>query len=278
MRISLFDQWGAKNSAPVWAAFARGAQALGHTVQRHDTSADLAVIWSLVWAGRMRANQAIYNQFRNSGRNVLILEVGTLRRGVTWKMAINGLNNGAVWGQGLDPLRPHTLGLQLQPWHQAGEDIVVLVQRHDSEQWPRSISTDQWLSQVCESLRCYTDRTIRVRPHPRQPVNIPPGCVRDQPLKLADTYDDFDLCHSLQGAWAAVNYNSGVGIAAVIAGTPLFCDPSSRAAPVANTLWHHIEKPQMPDRTQWLLEISHSEWTVAEIATGFPLARFGLAL
>ena len=36
---------------------------------------------------------------------------------------------------------------------------------------------------------------------------------------------------------------------------------------------HDIEDPLMPDRTQWLNNYAHTEWTIEEISQGIPLKR-----
>jgi hypothetical protein len=273
MRISVFDQWGAQNSLPVWAAFRTGAARLGHAVVSHDMTADVAVIWSLVWAGRMRQNQAVWQHYRSTGRPVVVLEVGTLRRGHTWKMGINGLGNNAQWGQGSDPNRASILGVKLDPWQIPGDDILIVAQRWDSEQWAGLPPIATWLADTVSALRKHTDRRIRVRRHPRQSIQIPPGCEPDIPQRRAGTYDEFDLDTSIRQAWAVVNVNSGAGVKSVIHGVPLFCDASGLAAPVANLDWNQIESPQRPDRAEWFLRLCHTEWTTQELAQGWPLER-----
>jgi hypothetical protein len=90
---------------------------------------------------------------------------------------------------------------------------------------------------------------------------------------VPNTYDDYDFDKTLKHAWAVVNWNSGPGSQAIMSGVPAFVGPDSVAAPVANSDLSQIETPNKPDRDQWLVEISHAEWTVDEIATGNPVAR-----
>jgi hypothetical protein len=273
MRFSLFDQWGARNSLPVWHAFRAGLQRLGLTEVSHDFDADVAVIWSVVWAGRMRANREVWRQFRNSGRPVVVLEVGSLRRGHTWKMAVNGLGQDAYWGQGISAGRPQTLGLTLGQWQPPGQDILIALQRHDSEQWAGKPPMQQWLDSTVRELRRHTNRVIKIRKHPRQNVQIPSGCVLEKPQAIANTYDDFDFDQSISKAWSVINVNSGAGVRAAMLGVPVFCDSSSLAAPVANLDWSKIESPQRPDREHWFQTLCHTEWTCEEIASGHPLTR-----
>ena len=53
MKISLWTKYGALNSQPVFEAFRQGAQRLGYNCRENVTSADVDVIWSVLWRGRM---------------------------------------------------------------------------------------------------------------------------------------------------------------------------------------------------------------------------------
>ena len=273
MRFGLFNKFGALNSQPVFAAFQQGLDQLGYKHKSHDMSADVAVIWSVLWSGRMRQNQAVWTEFRKTGRPVVVLEVGMLNRGQTWKMGINGTGSGAFYGHGLDLQRPEKLNLQLKPWRNTGEDIVIALQRDDSEQWAGLPPVDVWLKKTVEQLRQFTQRSIVIRSHPRREVVVLPGCVIDKPLHMPNTYDDFDFDRVLSHAWAVVNWNSGPGSQAIMSGIPAFVGSSSLAAPVGNLDWSQIESPGRPDRSKWLIDLAHTEWSCTELATGQPIAR-----
>lgn len=273
MRFGVFDNYGAKNSAPVFDAFRQGVRALSLSASAHDLNADVAVIWSMVWAGRMKMNQMIWQTFRSSGRPVIVLEIGLLQRGLTWKMGINGTGSSAHWGQGKDPNRAKKLDIALSPWRKDGEHILIAMQRTDSEQWDGMPRAEIWLNQLVGTLRQNTKRPILVRPHPRQKIVIPETCRLQMPEKISNTYDDFDYDHGLKNAWAVINWNSGPGPISVIKGIPAFVGHSSLAAPVANLDFDLIENPRMPDRDSWALDLAHTEWTLEEIATGLPLER-----
>ena len=221
----------------------------------------------------MKNNQAVWQHFRNQGKPVIVLEVGMLQRGHTWKMGINGTGSAASYGHGLDLQRPQKLNLQLKPWHTTGDDIVVALQRDDSEQWAGQPPVEKWLKQTVNQLRQVTQRSIVIRSHPRREVVVLPGCVIDKPLSMPNTYDDFDFDRVLNNAWAVVNWNSGPGSQAVMSGVPAFVGRDSLAAPVANLDWSQIETPARPDRSEWLINLSHTEWTCDELATGKPIAR-----
>lgn len=272
MRFGIFDKFSARNSPPVFDAFCHGLERLGHTYASHDTTADVAVIWSQLWAGAMKPNREIWHQFRQNQRPVVVLEVGMLRRGYTWKLGLNGTNGSALWPCTQDPDRARKFGVSLTPWRQNGSAILIALQRSDSEQWQGMPAAGQWLADTMHALHRHTDRPILVRPHPRQRVTVPKDAALMMPNRVPGTYDDFDFAQAMSQAWCVINWNSGPGSQAVIAGVPAFVGATSLAAPVANLDWSQIEHPARPDRESWLNDLAHTEWTKAELATGQPLS------
>jgi hypothetical protein len=277
MRVSIFDQYGALNSSPVFAAIRTGLDSIGIKHNSMDSSADVAIIWSQLWHGRMKHNREIWDTFRKSGRSVIVAEVGMLRRGSTWKLGINGTGSTAYYGNELIPDRAKKLRLEVKPWTESGHNIVIAAQRSDSEQWAGQPPTVAWLTETVHKIREYSDKPIIVRPHPRQRIGNVPGCVIETPQPVQGSYDNFDYDHCLQSAWAVINHNSGPGSQAILAGVPAFVDPTSLAASVGNLNLSTIDNPNRPNRDQWLEQIAHTEWFINEIATGLPLARLLLS-
>ena len=273
MRISLFEQYGAKNSVPVFNALRQGLENIGITCTSHDVTADVAVIWSVLWAGNMRKNKVIWDSFRQSGRPVIVAEVGMLKRGETWKLGVNGTGFNNYCYQYLDPGRANRIGINVQPWRSNGSNIVIAMQRSESLQWQGMPEPSVWLDQTVAELKKHTDRPIIVRPHPRQQLSLSSQYIIEKPIPLANTYDNYDYNKVLDNTWAVVNWNSGPGPQAVIAGVPAFVGSSSLATPVANTDFSQIENPVRPDRTGWLNCMAHTEWTTKEIAAGNPIKR-----
>jgi hypothetical protein len=277
MRVSIFDQYGALNSPPVFAAIRTGLDRLGIAHASMDSSADVAVIWSQLWHGRMKYNQGIWDTFRKSGRPVLVVEVGMLRRGSTWKLGLNGTGSTAFHGSDTIPGRAAQLRLEARPWTNSGYNIVIAAQRSDSEQWAGQPPTVAWLTETVRRVREHTDRPIVIRPHPRQRISDIPGCVIEMPTPIPGTYDSFDYGRCLSTAWAVINHNSGPGSQAVLNGVPAFVGASSLAAPVSNLDLTMINTPLRPDRAAWLEQLAHTEWYAEEIATGQPLKRLLLS-
>lgn len=273
MRVGIFDSYGALNSAPVFAAIRAGLDRIGIVHSSMDSSADVAIIWSMLWAGRMRPNQDIWNLYRATGRTVIVAEVGMLRRGLTWKLGVNGTGSTADYGHALIPNRASQLGIQTKPWTDKGYNIVVACQRSDSEQWIGQPPTIAWLTETTRKIRQYTDRPIVIRPHPRQRIANIPGCVIESPQPIPGTYDSFNYDQCLKTSWAVINHNSGPGTQAILNGVPAFVGSTSLAATVGNLDLAQIENPLRPDRTQWIEQLAHTEWTIPEIESGLPLQR-----
>jgi hypothetical protein len=268
VRFSLFDKFGALNSAPVFAAFARGLDRHGIARCHHDINADVAVIWSVVWSGRMQGNRTIWQHYRDHGRPVVVLEVGMLDRGRTWKIGVNGTGLQSQFCRHLDADRPGHIGIHTQPWKTPGSDIVICLQREDSEQWQGLPPVQTWLDRVVDHIKSVSDRPIQIRPHPRRPAYCAPGTTLTRPQRVHGTYDSYDFDRALDQAWCVVNWNSGPACQAVLKGVPVFTGPDSLAAPMGLQDWNLIESPLRTDRSQWLIDLAHTEWTLDEIASG----------
>jgi hypothetical protein len=63
MKFKLYRQYGALNSPPVFSALEKGLRISGHEIVNSDE--DIAVIWSVLWKGRMLANRDIYHTAKN---------------------------------------------------------------------------------------------------------------------------------------------------------------------------------------------------------------------
>ena len=274
MRFKIYRENGALNSPPIFNAFEQGVKSIGHEIVNNDE--DVAVIWSVLWNGRMRNNQKIYEDYRLLGKPVIIIEVGNLKRNITWRICLNHINGLGEFAnnKNLDNDRPKKLGINLKPVNKnRNEKILIATQHQKSLQWNGMPTMSTWTLQTIENIRKLTDMPILVRPHPRSPlpgIDIEfPNVKLQQPLHLPGTYDDFDIDYNYH---CVINHNSGPPIHAAIAGTPIICDKSSLAYPVSSTL-EQILNPSLPDREEWLIKLTHTEWTLDEIKSGIPLKR-----
>ncbi len=253
-------------------------QSRGIQTQENSMTADAAIIWSVLWAGRMAPNQAVYEHYRSQNKPVIILEVGALYRGQTWKVAVNNITSAGYYGhtENLDWDRPRTLGVSQAITFNSNPGVVIAAQHARSLQ-VAGIDMTQWVLDQIKLVRRHTDRPISVRPHPRNRLNVsqlPPDVKIEQPHPVAVTYDSFDMRFNYH---AVVNYNSGPGVQAAIAGCRPIVHESSLAAPVGMTI-ADIEKPYDINRDQWLVEICHTEYTLDELRKGTWLKRIEPAL
>lgn len=282
MRVAYFPNQCAQNSAPVMTALLSSLRRAGHKTVENSYDADAAIIWSVLWSGRMAGNQEVWLRYRDRQRPVIVADVGALYRGETWKIALNSITANGYYGhqENLDWDRPRKLGISLAINLSRNPKIVIAAQHARSLQVDGLPSMEEWIIDQVRQLREVTDRPIAVRPHPRSPLNItglvhlPSDVIVEQPQRVSNTYDSYNLtfdCHAL------VNYNSGPGIQAALAGTRPIVHASSLAHPVGIKITN-IEQPYTVDRDQWLVEICHTEYTVNEIESGLWLNRIQQAL
>jgi len=266
--IGYFPKSTALNGKEVLDAFLKSCRAEGIKPVENGMDCDYAVIWSVLWDGRLASNQRVYEHYKHYGKPVIVIDVGALNRGVTWKIAVNNINALGYYGhtKNLDSDRPAKLGLYLAKQTENNGKICIATQHRRSEQ-VKGIDIENWVVKTFYNLREYTDRPVIIRPHPRCTINmdtLPQDVAVEIPKKVTDTYDSFDLDYNW---YALINYNSGPGIQGALAGCPIIVNESSLAYPVSMEL-RDLEMPYKLNREQWLIEISHTEYTVDEIGAG----------
>jgi len=278
MKFSLWTNYGALNSREVFDAFSHSLVVAGHDVVWNNPVSDVDVIWSVLWNGRMAKNKDIWERNLAQSKPTVVLEVGGISRGTTWKVGLNGINRDAFFGDGgNDGSRAERLGLRLKPLRHSGEYILICGQHEKSLQWKDMPRMSTWVMNTITEIQKHTDRPIVFRPHPR--CILPhiehefKNVRREMPRQVVGSYDDYDIDYS--NVHATVSYSSNPGIHSVIAGVPAFVSPSSLAYDVANDIdfLHDIENPMFTDRTQWLNDYAWTEFTVEEISQGIPLNR-----
>ncbi len=279
MKLEVWTQHGPLNSEPIFRAFIKSLKDAGDDIVLNaESDSQVAVIWSVLWLGRMRNYRNIWQRYRKANKPVVVIEVGGLRRNKSFKIAINGVNRKADFAnQVVDekrwPLFQHTL----KPWEPKGDTIILLGQHHASEQWAGMPDMRTWFKMQVDEIRKYTNRPIQIRPHPRNPVGFDLKKYKDVSLKVPifdqNTVDDTDFKNILKQAWAVVNHSSNPAMEAVINGIPVFVSESSLCYEVGNKSLSHINNPIMPDRQAWANKLSYTEWFEEEISQGQPWSR-----
>ena len=278
MKFRLWKEYGALNSKDVFSAFEHSCIHGGHSIcnSSNISDSDVHVLWSVLFNGRMARNKDIWTRCMQYNRPVIVLEVGGIKRGTTWKVGLNGINRDAYFGDSNnDDRRKRLLGLEVKPWRPRGKYILMCGQHDKSLQWQGMPRMSNWFLNTYDEIRKHTNRPIIFRPHPRCRLeHIERGLkhvYRQEPRHVNGTYDSFDM--GFDNIHCTISYSSNPGIHSVIEGVPAFVSTHSLAYDVANDIdfLHDIENPIMPDRTQWLNDYAHTEYTIEEIAAGIPL-------
>lgn len=279
MKIEIWPEYGPLNSKPIFDAFIESLRNAGEQVYiNQSVNADVAVIWSVLWRGRMQSYQKIWEQYRAQGKPVIVIEVGGLRRNQSFKIGINGINRKADFAnQEVDnkrwPLFKHTF----KPWNPTGDIIVICGQHDASEQWRGLPRMSTWIEQQINEIRKYTTRPILVRPHPRNHIQFRENDFKNVKIRLPKrdykTYDDTDFKATLERTWAVVNHSSNPAMEAVINGIPVFVSEDSLCHDVGNLGFADINTPAMPNRQNWANMLSYTEWFKDEIQKGIPWSR-----
>ena len=235
------------------------------TLVENDLDADVALIWSVLWQGKMRPNKTVWDHYRAQNKPVIVIEVGGLIRNTTWKLGINGINRDADFA--LDNYMPEDrlkkFGIVLQPWKQDGEYVLICGQHTASEQWRNMPDIDTYYRQTVDEIREHTDLPIIIRSHPRCKETVQfEGVTWNTPAQLANTYDDFDLPAMLENAKFTISHSSNAGIHSVIAGVPSVVSEHSLAYDVGTSISGWLSKPY---RHIWIKRLCYTEWLADEI-------------
>lgn len=280
MKISCYTDYGPLNSKPIFDALIKSMRQAGDTVfvNKDDGQCDVAVIWSVLWQGRMAKYRDIWKTYRSKNKPVVVVEVGGIKRNETWKIGINGINREADFNNdNVGGERWNKFNIKLQPWKQTGDEIIICGQHTNSHQWRNNPPMSKWFEQQITEIRKYTDKPIVIRPHPRNHVLIDPTKYKDVkivgPKRDRNTYDDTDLVERLKSAWAVISYSSNPAMTAAFAGIPIFVSEASLSYDVGNKTLKNINDPDMPERQKWANKLAYTEWWIDEIEKGLPWKR-----
>ena len=238
--------------------------------------ADAALIWSVLWYGKMGGNKQVWDHYRAQNKPVIVIEVGGLIRNGTWKLGINGINRDADFA--VDEYMPSDRlsksGIVLQRWQQKGEYVLICGQHGHSQQWIDMPDMDTYYKNTIEEVRKFTDKPIVVRSHPRFREGLHWACDSEWykqqgvtwniPKHIQQTYDSFDLEHMLKHTHCTISHSSNAGITSIIAGVPAVVSKHSLAYDVGTEMNTWLSKP---DRANWLNKMSYTEWFPDEIGT-----------
>jgi hypothetical protein len=273
----------------VLQAFAEGARAQGASVlvQKELQVVDCRLAVILGWVGttirgpHIQLRQNVIDHQRRTGQHVMPVDASCFKfvdsNSYFLRYSLDGVfyntnnyananSDNSKWQQ-----IQTKLNLDLKPWQTQGTHVLVCLQR-DGGWSMKGTNMVEWTRQTVQRLRSITNRPIVIRPHPKHKINLSdltrlPG--------VSESVVGSTLQQDLANAWAAVFCNSSSSVAAVLAGIPVFADDDDCVAwAVANKDLAQIESPAMPDRTQWLNDLSAAHWTDEESRSGAVYQRF----
>jgi hypothetical protein len=207
---------------------------------------------------------------------VLVLERAYVRRDEYYAAGWDGINGWADFmNQDCEPDRWDALDVRLHPAEHRAEGPVLLV---GQVPWDASVQhTDHlaWLADTVSAIRRYTDRPVRLRPHPLARAYTP--------LVFGTEMSEGTLEEDLAEAVAVVTFNSNVGVDAMVAGVPtFFADAGSMVRDVAERnlalLGNRTLPPLSPGRPQWAWDLAYAQWTRDEMREGLAWRHLRLGL
>lgn len=138
--------------------------------------------------------------------------------------------------------------IEIKPWRDKGDEIVVLAQRGIGF----TSVPHEWALTTAGKLRSITNRPVRIRTHPGKSEAIA-------------------LEEDLKNAHAVVTWSSASAVKAICAGIPAFyCMEGWIGHNAAVYGVEYLERPYMGSRDRFLQRISWAQWTQDEIASGLP--------
>ena len=208
----------------------------------------------MIWTrheGRHGSQAAAYDA---AGARVLVVENGYLNkspfRRQDYAIAVDDHNGAGRWFTG-GPERWRKLGVEVAPWRQVGEHVIVREQRGIGSKL--MASPPAWHETTLKRLAGITDRRLVLRTHPG---------LKDPERPLLE---------DLAGAHAVVTWGSSLGCRATVLGVPVFYEaPHHVLEGVLNRGLENIEAPLKRDRLPALERMAWAMWSVDEIAGGEP--------
>ena len=233
-----------------FAAFSDGLARVGYQIVprplERPAPGDVLVIWN-----RRASDQRDAKRYEAAGASVIVAENAYLGppRPKHFALALSHHNGAGAWRIGPEG-RWGGYGIELQPWRQDGDHILVLPQRGIGE--GGVAMPPGWTGAALASLASRTKRPVRLRRHPGK--------------ESVEPYDD------LRGAWAAVTWGSGAGIKALAAGVPVFHSLDAWIGAKAALRFESadLERPKMDDEARRAIfeRLAWAQWSLDEVQSG----------
>lgn len=230
--------------------------------------ADIVVI-----SGILRGSGLVYKQCVQEKRNFCFIDHAYFNKGYeypTWmRVTLNRhVFGGKLIGSNSQRFDQFFSKYKLQAWRGGqGKHILVMPPTH-AIGW--LFDAHDWETKVLAQLRQVTDRPIKIRNKPNNPVVDDKGN-----LLYIENNSVPSLAEDLKDAYAAVIYNSNSAIECIQAGVPVICEEACAAKPIAFDL-SAIDSNAIaiePQRQQLFNDLANSQFTKEEIRMGKTFLR-----
>jgi hypothetical protein len=165
------------------------------------------------------------------------------------------------------------LNISIGPKKQNGKNILICLQRDGGWSMGNRSIVD-WTIDTITKIRKHSDRTIVIRPHPKDnkaiDTYIPSLKKHFNNSNIKFSTQDTPLSEDLNKTWAVVNHNSSSIVGPIIQGYHAFITDAttSQCAEVAHTDFSLIDSPLDFDRQRWVERISMFHWKFSELEDG----------
>ena len=168
--------------------------------------------------------------------------------------------------------------IKLKDYDGSGDQIYICCNRGSAGYSGLGVNAADWAIETATKLRQYTDRNIVIRQH--KSSGYPQYMSDFQKLsKFASDNKNItihspkfnfpELISEIKKSYAVVVFTSSAGAPAIIEGKPLYVfNETSHLAPMNCGDLNTIEKPNIPDRQQWLNDLGYAHWSLNEIRNG----------
>lgn len=214
----------------------------------------------IMWTKSRHSLEGPADTFEKAGGRVIVCEESHFKGMVDEKIfsMCLGDHNGAGTWPSFGPARWASFGLELKPWREDGDYILVCGQRGIGSRLMHS--PDDWHTRTKDSI--VTQRQIQVRVHPKSKLPGDKRFIHAQPESLDEHLAD---------AWAVVVWSSGVGTKALMEGIPVFYGaPHNFLEGAAQALGGgaKLDDPQPGDRLPAFERLAWCQWKTSEIRSG----------
>lgn len=235
-------------------AFASGLASLGFEItneaKRDPKPGDVLVLWN-----RYAQREPVARTYERAGATVLIAENGYLGRewrgGVWYALSVGHHNGAGRWPEG-SPERWDGWNVELKPWRDGGDEVVILAQRgfgHEDVREPRGWPRRAMLALQAAGIKA------RIRRHPGERGKL-------------ERRDD-GLSADLANASACVTWASGAAFKALVMGIPVFNGFRQWIGKDAARLFKcPLAEPFLGDRLPMFRRLAWAMWDTEELASG----------